>query len=146
MMRPFSLHTVLDYRGRLEDLAQQKLMVAEQAARQVAQRIAETETEIAATAAELAEKQRQGIDIREHITLAEGLDYWQRQLVALRDDMIKCLKNIETARGHLQKRSQEKKVMEKLKERQNAAWRQHINKRETAALDEIAILYHDKER
>jgi len=143
-MGPFSLHTVLDYRGRLENLAQQKLMGAEQAARQLAERIAKAEAEITAATAELAEKQRQGISIREHISLAEGLDYRQRELAAMNEAMARRLKNVDSARGHLQQRSQEKKVMEKLKERQNAAWQLHLNKKEAASLDEIATLYHGK--
>jgi len=143
-MKPFSLHTVLDYRGRLENLARQKLMTAEQAARQLAEKITAAEAEITAAMADLAEKQRQGIDILDHIHLEEGLDYRRRELAALRDSLTKRMEQVESARGQLQKRSQEKKVMEKLKERQNAAWRQHLNKQEAASLDEIAILYHGK--
>ena len=143
-MKPFSLHTVLDYRARLENLAQQKLMVAEQALRRLAEQIAEVETEINDTAATLAEKQRQGIDIREHIQLAEALDYRRQELAVMRQDMVKRRENVENARAHLKKRSQEKKIMEKLRERQDTAWRQYLDKRENIHLDEIAILYHGK--
>ena len=143
-MKPFSLHTVLEYRDRLENLAQQKLMSAEQAVRQLAEQIAEVEADIASGAALLAEKQRQGIDIREHIQLAEGLDYRQQELAALQQEMVKRRENVDNARNHLKKRSQEKKIMEKLRERQNTAWRRHLDKRESIRLDEIAILYHGK--
>ncbi|MDR3089197.1 MAG: flagellar export protein FliJ [Desulfobulbaceae bacterium] len=144
MIKPFSLHTVLDYRGRLENLARQKLMTAEQAVRQLADEIAEVEAEIEERSAALAAKQHQGIDISEHIQLEEGLEYRRRQLTTLKDGMATLLENVENARGHLQKRSQEKKIMEKLKDRQNTAWRQHLDKKEAAQLDEIAILYHGK--
>jgi flagellar FliJ protein len=143
-MKPFSLHTVLDYRGRLENLAQQRLMTAEQAARQLAGQIAEVEADIGNRAAALAEKQRQGIDIFEHIQLADGLDYRQRELAAMRQEMVKRREKVEHARDLLKKRSQEKKIMEKLRERQNTAWRQYLDKREGIQLDEIAILYHGK--
>lgn len=143
-MGPFALHSVLNYRGQLEELAQQKLRTAEQAARQLAERISKAETEIAAAATTLAEKQRQEIDIREHIRLEEGLDYQRRELAALKEAMVKRQQSVDNARGHLQKRSQEKKVMEKLKERQDSAWQLHLSKKEAADIDEIAILYHGK--
>jgi len=143
-MKPFSLHTVLDYRVRLENLAQQKLMSAEQAVRQLAEQIAEIEADIGDRTAALAEKQRQGIDIREHIQLAEGLDYRRQELAAMRQEMVKRREKVDQARAHLKKRSQEKKIMEKLRERQDTAWRQYLDKRENIRLDEIAILYHGK--
>jgi flagellar FliJ protein len=42
------------------------------------------------------------------------------------------------------KRSKERKVMEKLKTRQNQAWRAHLDKKEAAMLDEIAVIFHER--
>ena len=34
--------------------------------------------------------------------------------------------------------------MEKLKEKQNQSWKEHLEKKEAALLDEIAIIFHEK--
>ena len=44
----------------------------------------------------------------------------------------------------LVKASKDRKVMEKLRERQNRAYRQYLDKKETTTLDEIAVLFHDR--
>ncbi len=43
------------------------------------------------------------------------------------------------------RRTKEKKVLEKLKQTQNAQWQRYLSKKEAAMLDEIAILRHNRQ-
>jgi hypothetical protein len=35
--------------------------------------------------------------------------------------------------------------METLQQNQNEAWRHYLNQKETAALDEVAVIFHNRE-
>ena len=66
------------------------------------------------------------------------------RIQTLQIELSKRHEKAESERDILLKRSKEKQAMEKLKEKQNAAYRYYLNKKEAALLDEIAIIYHDK--
>ena len=143
-MKPFQLDTVLNYRQRLEDLAQNRLMSALQAEQQIQIRIEGERRLLATLIATASARQQEGIAIGELIDLEEHIRYVRTGLVALQDELAKRQEKVAAERRNLQKRSKEKQAMEKLKEKQNAAWRHHLDKKEAAMLDEIAIIYHQK--
>lgn len=53
-------------------------------------------------------------------------------------------KIVKQKRGLLLKKSKEHKILAKLKENQDSAWKDYQNKKEAAMLDEIAVLHHEK--
>lgn len=143
-MKPFSLHAVLSYKERLEDIAKNRLVKALQAEQQAMARLSEQQdlyTELANTS---AKRQSEGIPITELISYEEHLQYVQGRIQSLQIELSKRHEKVEAERSNLLKRSKEKQAMEKLKEKQNAAYRHYLDKKEAALLDEIAIIYHDK--
>ena len=66
------------------------------------------------------------------------------ELETLKKILIEKEANVLRERENTIKRSKERKVMEKLKEKQNATWQQYLNKKEAALLDEIAVIFHER--
>ena len=143
-MKPFSLTAVLNFRKRLEDIAQGRFASAQKKEQQIREKIQTEEAFYAELIADRDYRQLQGIDINELLSLEEHIVFAKGQLQLLRKELIKRREQVELERQNLLKRSQEKQVMEKLKEKQNREWQQYLNKKEAAMLDEIAILFHDK--
>ena len=143
-MKPFSLHAVLSYKERLEDIAKNRLVKALQAEQQAMARLSEQQELYADLAGTSARRQSEGIPITELISYEEHLQYVQGRIQSLQIELSKRHEKVQAERTNLLKRSKEKQAMEKLKEKQNAAYRHYLDKKEAALLDEIAIIYHDK--
>lgn len=143
-MKPFSLDTVLSYRERLEDLAKNKLAEALQAHKDAQKVLSDLEADYQEKAVLIEKVQMEGVGINDLIRLEEHLAYTKQRIAEERDNLELRRKDVEKSRFHLLDKSRERQVMEKLKEKQNDAWKQHLNKKEAAFLDEIAIVFHDK--
>lgn len=143
-MKPFSLDTVLSYRERLEDLAKNKLAEALQAHKDAQKVLSDLEADYQEKAVLIEKVQMEGVGINDLIRLEEHLAYTKQRIAEERDTLEQRRKDVEKSRLHLLDKSRERQVMEKLKEKQNDAWKQHLNKKEAAFLDEIAIVFHDK--
>ena len=63
----------------------------------------------------------------------------QRRAVAIAQKMARVQAKLEAARQNLIEAAKQKKVIEKLRERELQRWREDLAKRETAAMDEIAM-------
>jgi flagellar FliJ protein len=144
-MKPFTLDNVLAYRKRLEDLAQHRFHEAQKVHRQVQDKLAEENALLNKLAEKSERLQTEGIDITELIR-------YEERILQVKDNIRAIAKTLEekadrVAREHqnLINRAKEKQIMEHLKERQDKAWMAYLNKKETAMLDEIAILRHDTE-
>jgi flagellar FliJ protein len=53
---------------------------------------------------------------------------------------------VEKKRQHLLQASKNRKIIEKLEEQQNAAYKKHLDKLEAGMLDEIAVLSHEHKK
>ncbi len=143
-MKPFSLHAVLSYKERLEDIAKNRLVKAILAEQQAMARLTEQQQLYADLVSFTAERQNEGMAIIELISAEEHILYVKGRIQTLQIELSKRHEKVESERESLLKRSKEKQAMEKLKEKQNAAYQHYLNKKEAALLDEIAIIYHDK--
>ena len=143
-MKPFSLDTVLKYRKRLEDIAKNRLHEAQTARQMVQDRLAAEEQEYAGLLATLDRRQFEGIDILELIRYEEQIMFSKNRIAAIRKTLEEKTARVVEARELLIRRSKERKVMEKLKTRQNQAWQDYLGKKEAAMLDEIAVIYHER--
>ena len=143
-MKPFSLHAVLSYKERLEDIAKNRLVKALLAEQQAMERLTEQQQLYTDLVRITAEQQNQGMAIIDLIRAEEHIQYVKARIQTLQIELSKRHDKAEAERDILLKRSKEKQAMEKLKEKQNAAYRYYLNKKEAALLDEIAIIYHDK--
>ena len=143
-MKPFTLETVLSYRQRLEDIAKNNLAKARQAEESAQAQLADQQRNYEKLVALIDRVQREGIGISELIHHEDHLTYVKNRIVAIEKDLKKKREHVSRTRQELLRKSRERQVMEKLKERQNSAWKQYLNKKEAAILDEIAIIFHNK--
>lgn len=143
-MKPFALDTVLNYRQRLEDIAKNNLAQARLSQNEIELLLADQHESYHAQVATIERVQQQGVNILELISLEEHLEFIKNSIKELEKDLKKKREHVVRVRNDLMKKARDRQVMEKLKERQNAEWRQFLNKKEAAMLDEIAIIHHNK--
>lgn len=143
-MKPFALDTVLNYRQRLEDIAKNNLAQARLSQNEIELLLAEQHESYHAQVATIERVQQQGVNILELISLEEHLEFIKNSIKELEKDLKKKREHVVRVRNDLMKKARDRQVMEKLKERQNAEWRQFLNKKEAAMLDEIAIIHHNR--
>jgi flagellar FliJ protein len=63
----------------------------------------------------------------------------QRQAAVLIQKLDAAQKKVDAARVKLAEAAKQRRIIEKLRERQHATWAEAINRKETAAMDEIAM-------
>ncbi len=142
-MKPFTLDTVLAYRRRLEDIAHHRFLEAQKVHRQVEEKLAEENTVLAELAGRSEYLQSEGMEITELIRYEERILQVKANTRAIAKTLAEKAEMVLHERRNLINRANERQIMERLKERQNKAWAAFLNKKETAMLDEIALLRHD---
>ena len=139
-MKPFSLNTVLNHRKRLLNLARGRFAEAQSEYNEAKSRVEQCVAERSGLIDTLTEIQRSGIDIEEHIRYTNRIDLLKTEYERLQRQLQKKHEIVLRERTHLLQKSKEHRVLEKLKQRQDAAWRQYLDRNEAKALDEVAIL------
>jgi flagellar protein FliJ len=143
-MKPFSLDSVLKYRVQLEKIAKNRLYEAEKKRAEVHLQLQQKEAIFRTLIADLAGLQSQGMEVIEMIRYEERISLLKNQVDNLRTTLAEKNKKVLRERENTLLKTKERKVMEKLKERQNLAWQQYLNKKEAAMLDEIAVFFHER--
>jgi len=144
-VKPFGLQTVLDYRKRLEDSAQHKLIEAKTVYRKIEEKYILEQQRLTETLAERDRREQEGINIMELIRYEEHTERLTANIEAISKTLQEKALLVKQAQEHLLKRAREKQVLEKLKEKQNHDWRNYLDKKEALMLDEIAIIRHERE-
>ena len=135
----FQLDGVLRHRERVEKDRQRELAV-------VLKEMARLEAELAVLD---QETKQNASDVRDHHLLGElKLSFlaahrrymlaMQRKIIALAQKMAQHQLVVDQARTALAEASKQKKILEKLRERQQEAWTAKLNRRENSDLDELA--------
>jgi flagellar FliJ protein len=143
-MKPFSLDTVLNYRIQLEKIAMNRLYAAEKKRAEALLQLQQKETICKTLINDLATLQSRGMDVIEMIRYEERIIVEKSELDILKIALAEKEEKVLRERENTIKRSKDRKAMEKLKEKQNAAWQQYLNKKEAALLDEIAVIFHER--
>lgn len=143
-MKPFSLNVVLEYRKRLEDQAMNKLFEARKQQEEIEKNISTKNQTYQNILHNREEMQEKGCAILDLITIEAKIDFTIKQIQQLKTVLTKKKAYVQRAHKNLLKRSKEKQVLEKLRDKQNIEWRKYLNKKEAAMLDEIAILRHNR--
>ena len=145
-MKPFSLHAVLKYRHQLEDQALQSLALALEVETRLRQALHQVEEELAELYHDLQRDKEQGTTVDRLILFDQRIDLVKTQVAERRTALEKQQLQVNKRRQQLLKASKDRKVIEKLKEQQNAAYKHHLDKLEAGMLDEIAVLSHERRR
>lgn len=143
-MKPFSLHSVLQYRQRLEDTAVTRLIDAQQQLAEKESIFTKTRNEYSAILRAYERMQNQGINIEDLLRYEEHLAWLQERINHLSSECDSARQNVEQKRKVVISRSRDKKVLEQLQIRQDGAYRKYLAKKETGLLDEMAVLAHER--
>jgi flagellar FliJ protein len=142
-MKPFTLQTVLDYRKRLEDLAQHRFIEAKKTEESIRKKLNEEIQNLALHIDEIEKLQAEGIGITELIRFEERITAQESNIQAIKKNLAEKSTAVKKEQQNLINRSKERQIMEQLKETQDRAWHVYINKKEAAMLDEIATSRHE---
>ncbi len=145
-MKPFTLHAVLKYRHQLEDRALQSLAQALQVEARLREELHQVEQDLAELYTGLQRDKEQGTTVDRLILFDQRIDLVKTQVVERKTAVEKQQVQVNKRRQQLLKASKDRKVIEKLKEQQNAAYKHHLDKLEASMLDEIAVLSHERRR
>ncbi len=142
--KPFSLDTVLNYRKRLEDVAKNRFFEAKNIHTIIQEKLVYEKNNLTTVILECEELQANGVEITKLILFEEKISTGQKNILAIEKNMQEKAKLVDQEKTNLLMRSREYQVMERLKIEQNDSWRQYLDKKEAAMLDEVAIMRHGK--
>ncbi len=143
-MKPFRLHTVLSYRRTLENRAQERLVRAREEVDRLLREKEREQERLRQMCLEFEDRKSQGMSIREVLV-------YQNHLRHVRDGIAQRDKALQSAREdasrkerELHKASMQRKLLEKLKEKQDTRYQQYLEDKEKKELDEVAVLFHER--
>jgi flagellar FliJ protein len=142
-MKPFSLQTVLDYRKRLEDIAQHRFIEAKKIRETIEKKLNDEINALTEFIKETEKLQTAGIGITELIRHEERITAQKSNITAIKKHLKERSELVQKEQQNLIHRSKERQIMEQLKETQNKAWQSYLNKKEAAMLDELATSRHE---
>lgn len=135
----FDMHQVLNYRVELERLCKQEFAVAKQNLESASELLVQERRCAEQLASEFVTRQDQ---IDSVVEMQLYADFFARK----REDLKECQRRVEMLdrvledqRTELQQATKEKKVMERLKEKQEAAFRKEQAHKEGLLLDELSV-------
>jgi flagellar FliJ protein len=137
-MQGFQLQTVLDYRETKESLAQQSLAEAKRNEHELMQELERVHSDLSRLEKEQEAKQAAGLECRELLLYQNGKECRRLRIRELEDSIASARREVERKRQDLLRASREKKLLEKVKERQSERLSHHLRKQEQERLDEIA--------
>lgn len=142
--KPFSLDSILRFRKSQEDLAQKSFIQKQLEADRAADHLNRTETTFQSLIEALEEKQTDGISIDELARYEERIQFELAQIKELKKTLVRKNKEAQQKRTILLEKMKDYKTLDTLKDEQNKLWKEHVEKKEAAMIDEMAILRHDR--
>ncbi len=144
-MKPFNLETVLKYRRRLKDIAINRFQRAQLQRKEAYDAMLQKQNEYLSLIDTIETLEARGITVDEHILYSNRIEYVSEELTKRQEILRKKNETVVLERKQLIKKSKEAQVLEKLKEKQNLEYQTFINKKESAMLDEIAVLHRHQQ-
>ncbi len=141
---PFALNSVLKFRKRQENLAQEQFVQARIAAESAEKKLNTAKIEQENLIRALETEQEKGLFVQDLARFEDRIQYGKRQIQLLKNKLQEKNKVTQRKRQRLIEKSKEFKTLDSLKEQQNKTWKDYLEKQEAAMLDEIAILHHDR--
>lgn len=141
---PFALDSVLKFRKRQENLAQEQFVQARIAAENAEKKLENAKIKQEKLINDLQTEQKKGLFVHDLARFEDRIQYGKRQIQLLKKNLQKKNDVTQKKRRHLIEKSKEFKTLDSLKEQQNKSWKNYLEKQEAAMLDEIAILHHDR--
>ena len=143
-MKPFALDTVLKHRKNLEEQAIYRLVKAREEENEAQRQLQEDESILAILLETFSREQSQGIEVVRLTWFEQRIPLIEQQVAAARLLVQKKKEGVQRAQELLIRKSKERKIMETLQQKQDASWRQYLSQKETATLDEVAVIFHNR--
>ncbi len=136
----FKLQAVLRQRDLIEQECQREVAVLDAQRASVAAELRQLDETVRNAVADLRQNQLVG-DLNLSFLAAHRrfMLAMQRQGVVLVNKLDAAQKKVDAARVKLAEAAKQRRIIEKLKEHQQTAWADALNRKETAAMDEIAM-------
>jgi len=139
MAEKFKLQSVLNYRQSLEDQAQQILTASLQRQKDLEEQLTVQQQVLSSADSELKQRQQEGMGIAEIDLYESQIGHCHRTIKELRQRLQRLEQRIRKEREELLHAARERQVLEKLKDKQEAAYRQELSRQERVMLDEISL-------
>lgn len=136
----FRFESVLSYRRNLEELARQKLTLAQAQLERQRVRLAELEEELRRALIAFEERKQRPLTAPLYVLFVEGIERRERDLASQHKAVVSQQEVVEQARGELVEKVRQRKVMEKARERDYQAWLRAERQKEQNELDEQMVL------
>ena len=143
-MKPFKLQAVLDYRQTLSNIAQQDLCRTLEGEKGLTLKLKEKRSELDKLYSDFAKLQQDGITPHELLLYEIRCSHKAEILAELEATRDALRKKITAQRQALCETDRDKKLLEKLKEKQTSAYNIMLHRKEVSELDEIAIQKHGR--
>jgi flagellar FliJ protein len=140
MRYSFKFETLLNYKKRLEEVAQQVLAQKMTERAEAEQKLNRLRTREEECLFELMEKRTKGIPAAQHLLYINYLNLLAKD-IAIQEEVVQSLtRAVEEARQKLIKLSREKKMIEKLKKKDFDAFTQEMIRLEQKENDELVLI------
>jgi flagellar FliJ protein len=139
MAEKFKLHAVLKYRKTLEEQAQQRLAELLSVEAGLKQKQEETRHCLEALSAQVLKKHQQGLSILELQLYEDQIEHHRQQQEILQRQLTELGVLVNERRQELLFAARERKIIEKLKEKQLAEYLRKLDRKERVMLDEISL-------
>ena len=143
-MKPFKLQAVLDYRQTLSNVAQQKLCKTLEEEKGLIQKLKEERSKLDKLYDDFAQLQQDGITPHELLLYETRCSHKAGVLAKLEKELETLRGKIRAQRQALCETDRDKKLLEKLKQKQKYAYNLTLQRAEVAEQDEIAIQKHGR--
>lgn len=144
-MKPFSLNAVLDFRKRLEELAQNRLFEARKTVEKIEGKLLDEQQSLIDTIFSLENLQKEGIEIGALMRYEAKIQLISNNVQAIKKNLEDKKKIVQKEHENLVKCSKDHQIMKRLKETKDKAWQNYLSKKEAAMLDEIGVMRYDNE-
>ena len=139
MTKPFRLESVRKYRSALEDQAQEELARSLRQKNRLLLSIDAQHADLRAQDRELKRRQQEGLSMAEIDLYETRIHYCRQRCDELRSQLRALDARIVRQREALVEAARARQVMDKLKEQQDATYRQEQEHMERRELDEISL-------
>ena len=139
MAGKFKLQSVLNYRQSLEDQAQQVLSTSLQRQNELETQLQQQRQKMQQHDGELKQRQQEGLTVAEIDLYESQIQHCRRLIENLQESLLQLDRQIVAERRELLHAARERQVMEKLKDKQDAEYRQELSRKERIMLDEISL-------
>ena len=139
MAGKFKLQSVLNYRQSLEDQAQQILAASLQLRSELDEQLQQQQQKLQQHDGELKQRQKEGLTVAEIDLYESQIQHCRRLIEDFQGRLQQLDQQILLERKDLLHTARERQVMEKLKDKQEAEYRQELSRKERIMLDEISL-------